>query len=201
MSIPIPASRLPSHCPSRPQSPPWPALVLGLAVALAVAPWVGVAAWGEETAVQYLSGTDKDHPVEWEFFCTAGRWSGFTTVIPVPSQWELLGFGRYDYGFQDAKQPEEGRYRHRFTVPPEWAAGTVELVFGGVMTDAEVRINGELAGPVHQGGFTEFRYAIGALLRYPGPNLLEVTVREASANASVNRAERDADYWLSLIHI
>jgi hypothetical protein len=146
--------------------------------------------------VQYLSGTDKDHPVEWEFFCTAGRWSGFTTVIPVPSQWELLGFGRYDYGFQDAKEPEEGRYRHRFTVPPEWAERQVDLVFGGVMTDTEVRINGQLAGAVHRGGFTEFRYDITTLLRYPGPNLLEVTVREASANGSVNRAERDADYWL-----
>jgi hypothetical protein len=31
------------------------------------------AALAQETAIKYLSGTDKDHTVQWDFFCTGGR--------------------------------------------------------------------------------------------------------------------------------
>ena len=34
------------------------------------------------------------------------------------------------------------------------------------------------------------------LLKFDGPNMLEVTVAKHSANESVNRAERTADYWV-----
>ncbi len=48
----------------------------------------------EGTEIQYLSGTDKDHTVPWDFYCTAGRNSGYWTRIPVPSNWELQGYRR-----------------------------------------------------------------------------------------------------------
>ena len=149
---------------------------------------------------QYLSGTDKDHTVDWEFFIDRGMNSGQWTTIPVPSNWELQGFGVYNYGRNwPIKQPpsdETGQYRHRFEVPRAWRGQVVQLVFEGVMTDTEVRVNGKPAGPVHQGSFYRFSYDISDLLRYGRPNLLEVTVRNWSANASVNTAEREADYWL-----
>ena len=70
------------------------------------------------------------------------------------------------------------------------------LVFEGVMTDAAVKINGQEAGPPHQGAFYRFKYDVTGRLQYGGENLLEVTVSDKSANASVNGAERSADYWV-----
>ena len=64
------------------------------------------------------------------------------------------------------------------------------------MTDAEVTINGRPAGPVHQGGFYQFKYDITSLLKYGKKNSLEVKVNKHSSNESVNRAERKADFWL-----
>ena len=64
------------------------------------------------------------------------------------------------------------------------------------MTDTEVKIDGQLAGPIHQGAFYQFRYDITQLLQSGTEHQLEVTVRKKSANNSVNRAERQADFWL-----
>ena len=69
-------------------------------------------------------------------------------------------------------------------------------MFEGSMTDTDVKINGTSAGPTHQGAFYRFQYDVSALLRYDSPNLLEVTVADESANASINGAERSADYWV-----
>ncbi|MDT8301559.1 MAG: glycoside hydrolase family 2 TIM barrel-domain containing protein [Sedimentisphaerales bacterium] len=150
----------------------------------------------EETKMMYLSGMDKDTPVQWEFYCTEGRNSGEWTTIQVPSNWELQGFGTYNYG-QDAKKGrEQGKYRYRFKVPNEWAGKVINIVFEGVMTDTDVWINGKSVGPKHQGGFYRFKYDITELVKFGGLNLLEVTVSKVSANASVEAAERYADYWI-----
>ncbi len=159
-----------------------------------------------ETEIRHLSGTGPENAVPWEFLCTGGRNSGTWTTIPVPSCWEQQGFGTYNYGVnhrpgRDKPNPppladEEGHYRHTFRVPAEWRDRAVRIVFDGVMTDAEVKINGQLAGPVHQGSFYRFHHDITALLDFEGDNRLEVVVRKKSANESVNRAERLGDYWL-----
>lgn len=155
----------------------------------------------QATQIVYLTGRDAATPVEWEFFCTDGRNSGRWTTIPVPSNWELQGFGTYNYGhdWRDKNKKlgqEEGLYRHRFDVSAAWKGKTVQIVFDGSMTDTEVKINGRVAGPIHQGGFYRFRYDITSLLRYNRSNLLEVRVAKHSANESVNRAERQADFWI-----
>ncbi|WP_165822042.1 glycoside hydrolase family 2 TIM barrel-domain containing protein [Hymenobacter edaphi] len=153
---------------------------------------------------QYLSGRDKDRTVAWDFYCTGGRQSGVWTTIQVPSCWEQQGFGSYNYG-RDYKTygknfrfaDEQGRYRHAFRTPPDWQQRRVFIVFEGSMTDTEVKVNGQLAGPTHRGAFYEFRYDITDKLRPAGqPNLLEVTVSKMSADKSVNNAERLADYWV-----
>lgn len=158
---------------------------------------------GQEKEIKYLSGTDKDHTVSWDFYCTAGRKSGSWTTIQVPSCWEQQGFGAYNYG-RDYKTygrnfrfaEEKGMYRHQFTVPAAWKNKEVFIVFEGAMTDAEVKINGQSAGAVHQGAFYRFRYNITNKLLAGKPNKLEVTVSKMSADESVNNAERLADYWI-----
>ncbi len=153
-----------------------------------------ITAFAQQTIIQYLSGTDKDHTVNWDFLCTQGRKSGIRTTIPVPSQWELQSFGNYTYGFDQENADEHGIYSRTFPTG-NWMGKKVLLVFEGVMTDAEVRINGQLAGDKHQGGFYRFSYDITPLLKKKGPNRLEVKVNKHSANESVNRAERKGDFW------
>ncbi len=150
------------------------------------------------TEVKYLSGTGVDKPIEWDFYCTEGRNSGEWRKIFVPSCWEQKGYGIYNYGHAKDKDrlDEKGRYRHAFTVPKKWAGKQVNIVFLGVMTDAEVRVNGRSAGGVHQGAYYRFQYDISPLLKYGRQNLLEVTVSKHSANESVRKAEGHGDYWI-----
>lgn len=159
-------------------------------------------AQGNVKKVQYLSGTDNENTVTWDFWCSSGRRSGEWSKIEVPSHWEQQGFGEYDYG-RDYRtygkkfefQEEYGIYKHRFDLPSNWEGNEIFIVFDGAMTDAEVKINGELAGDVHQGAFYSFRYNITDKIKV-GSNELEVKVSKMSANKSVNRAERYADFWV-----
>lgn len=161
--------------------------------------------FSQETSkqIQYLSGTDNEHTVTWDFWCSGGRKSGQWDQIEVPAHWEQQGYGNYNYGrdyvtygknfrFHD----EKGVYRHRFHVQPDWKDKRVFIVFEGVMTDAEVTINGKAAGPIHQGAFYRFRYDISDKIVYGKENQLEVIVSKLSADPSVNNAERLADYWV-----
>lgn len=152
----------------------------------------------QQTEKVYLSGTGNDHTVNWDFFCTGGRNSGKWTTIPVPSCWELQGFGKYDYGFakDSVRGKEKGLYKYSFAVPAAWRNKKVNIVFEGSMTDTEVKVNGKVAGDIHQGAFYAFRYDISKLLKFGASNLLEVTVAKHSANESVNAAERKADFWI-----
>ena len=153
--------------------------------------------------IQYLSGTDAASTAQWDFFCTAGRNSGEWKKIQVPGCWEQQGFGNYNYG-RDYKTngknarfyDEQGKYKYEFKVPSAWKGKVVNIVFDGSMTDTEVKINGKSAGAIHQGAFYRFKYDISSLLNYDKANLLEVTVSKMSADASVNNAERLADYWV-----
>jgi hypothetical protein len=155
-----------------------------------------------QTERQYLSGHGCDDTVEWDFFCTDGRNSGRWTKIGVPSCWELQGFGTYQYGisfygkaFPEGIAGEKGMYKYEFEVPEEFRGKQVSLVFEASMTDTEVKVNGRRAGSKHQGAFYRFSYNVTDLLKYGKKNLLEVTVSKESENASVNLAERRADYW------
>ena len=51
---------------------------------------------------------DKDHTVQWDFFCTNGMNSGKWSKIDVPSNWELQGFGSYLYGNVNRKLMKKG---------------------------------------------------------------------------------------------
>ena len=165
--------------------------------------FTGLLAIAQQKQIQYLSGTDAAHTVQWDFFCTAGRNSGVWKKIQVPSCWEQQGYGNYNYG-RDYKTngknarfyDEKGMYKYSFKVPAAWKGRQVNIVFDGSMTDTEVKINGKSAGAIHQGAFYRFKYDISKLLDYTKTNTLEVTVSKMSSDASVNNAERLADYWV-----
>ena len=101
---------------------------------------------------------------------SGGRQAGTWSTIPVPSNWEMQGFGTYKYSDDWSRTPAPdsiGEYRHAFRVPANWRGKRVSIVIGASMTDTDVRINGRSAGPTHRGGFYQF-----------------------------NRAERQSDFWL-----
>ena len=151
----------------------------------------------QKTEKLFLSGTDKDHTKTWDFFCTGGRNSNAWSTIAVPSCWEMQGYGTLSYGNKQEFLPnEKGLYRYPFSVPSDWKDKKIFIVFDGSMTDTEVKINGTLAGPIHQGAFYQFKYDISKLLKYGKENLLEVTVSKLSTNKSINGAEREVDFWV-----
>jgi autotransporter-associated beta strand protein len=155
------------------------------------------------TLVQYLSGTDKDHTVPWQFSVSSGRLAGIATNIPVPSCWPTMGFGTYSYTQNTgpgmtSSNAETGFYTNTFAVPSAWAGKKIFLVFEGVMTDTSASINGQPVGPVQQGGYYEFQYDVTPYVVVgASTNVLTVTVRKFSANASVEGAEEgNVDYWI-----
>ena len=65
---------------------------------IALVALLSIPLYSQNTQIAYLSGRDAAHTVDWDFFCTDGQNSGIWTKIPVPSVWELQGFGTYNYG-------------------------------------------------------------------------------------------------------
>jgi hypothetical protein len=173
----------------------------------ALACMLAFSVFSQETQIRFLSGTGKDDGVPWDFYCTAGMQSGKWEKIAVPSCWELQGFGVYNYGTsfrprngEDISQrpgyaSEQGKYKNEFTVPADWRGKVVRIVFEGVMVRTEVFVNGQSAGPAHEGSFYEFKYDITPLLKFGATNLLEVTVSKVADDPSVMRAERQGDFW------
>jgi len=151
----------------------------------------------QSTDRHYLSGRGKDDAVPWKFLCTTGALSGFWTNLPVPSNWELHGFGHLNYKKDSTNAlTERGLYERDFLAPANWQGQRVFLVFEGAMTDTSARLNDESVGPTHQGSFYRFKYEVTKLVKLGVTNRLEVEVSKHSANESVNKAERLADYWV-----
>ncbi len=156
-----------------------------------------MSASADSTETQFLSGHGKDDAVPWKFLCTSGAHSGVWTNLPVPSQWDVKGFGHLTY-HKDATNAydERGLYEHEFLVPKNWSSKRIFLVFDGVMTDTAAKLNDQSVGPVHQGSFYRFKYEVTSLVKFGATNKLEVNIAKHSANKSVNDAERLADYWV-----
>ena len=163
----------------------------------------------QETLVLPLSGMGAagEAPVYWDFKLDSGRGS-----LPTPGNgpgFACLRAGSRKDSARTTTAPRGATNpmtipsfpRSAATIAPssrfrrQWRGQQVRIVFEAAMTDTTVRINGQPAGPTHQGGFYRFHYDISSLVKFGARNLLEVSVSKESANVSVNRAERRGDYW------
>ncbi len=125
--------------------------------------------------------------------------------IPVPSDWQMYGFGIpiYDNSRYPFLPPSilpsppsiphnynpVGSYRRSFILPEEWRGRQVILHFGAVRSAFYVWINGEKVG-YSQGSKTPAEFNITRYLK-PGRNLLAVEVYRWSDGSYLE----DQDFW------
>lgn len=120
--------------------------------------------------------------------------------VPVPSNWEILGFGvpvytnsAYPFPANPPHIPHDynpvGSYRRTFTVPAEWSDHQVFLHFDGVKSAMYVWVNEQQVG-YSQGSKTPAEFNITRYLR-PGGNTLAVEVYRWSDGAYLE----GQDYW------
>lgn len=113
-----------------------------------------------------------------------GNWD----TIPVPSNWEVQGYGAPVYApFHMPKSlrkqnmpnidPENnpiGSYRRTFTVPENWAGREIFIQFGGVCSAFFLWVNGQQVG-YSQGSMLPAEFCLTPYLQ-PGENILAVEV-------------------------
>ncbi len=120
--------------------------------------------------------------------------------IPVPSNWQTLGYGtpiytniKYPFPvnppFVPTDQNETGLYRTNFTIPNTWDGRQVFLHFAGVQSACYVYLNGQEIG-YSQGSMTPAEFDITDYLQ-PGINLLAVKVIRWSDGSYLE----DQDFW------
>ncbi|WP_430813927.1 glycoside hydrolase family 2 TIM barrel-domain containing protein [Carboxylicivirga sp. RSCT41] len=125
--------------------------------------------------------------------------SGWST-IPVPSNWELHGFGipiytndTYPFDKEAVRAPKEwnpvGSYRHTFEVPESWNGREVYINFDGVQSAYYLWINGKKVGYC-QGSRTPGEFNITNYLQ-KGVNQLAVEVYRWSDASYLE----DQDFW------
>jgi beta-galactosidase len=122
-------------------------------------------------------------------------------TIPVPSNWQLLGYGlpRYlaaDYAFDKSNPPhvqentnETSSYRSTFTIPESWQDRQVFLVFDGVDSAFYLWVNGQQVG-YSQDSRLPAEFDITPYI-HTGENLLAVRVYRWSDGAWLE----DQDMW------
>jgi beta-galactosidase/beta-glucuronidase len=119
--------------------------------------------------------------------------------IPVPSNWQMLGYGRpnytnvaYPYPVDPPHVPQEnpvGLYRRTFQVPADWDDKQVFLTFEGVDSAFYVWVNGKMVG-YSQGAHLPSEFNITAYL-HDGQNSLAVQVYQWSDGSYME----DQDMW------
>ncbi len=122
-------------------------------------------------------------------------------TIPVPSNWELQGYGtaiytNVRYPFTPVNPPyvpnddnPTGSYRTTFEVPENWKDMQITLQFGGINSAFYVWINGEKIG-YGQDSMLPSEFDITSYLK-PGKNLLAVQVYRWSDGVYLE----DQDHW------
>jgi beta-galactosidase/beta-glucuronidase len=144
---------------------------------------------------QYLPSPANVPP---DFFAETFDASGWDS-LPVPSSWQMHGYGRpqytnvnYPFPVDPPHVPTEnpvGLYRRAFTVPPLWSAKQVFLEFGGVDSAFYVWLNGQQVG-YSQGSHMPSEFDITPFLQ-AGSNTLAVQVFQWSDGSYLE----DQDQW------
>lgn len=119
--------------------------------------------------------------------------------IPVPSNWELQGYGVPIYTnitYPFPKNPPfvgddnpVGTYRREFTIPASWKGKEIILHFGSITGCAFVYVNGQKVG-MSKVSKTAAEFNITSFLR-PGKNLLAVQVIRWHDGSYLE----DQDFW------
>jgi beta-galactosidase len=107
----------------------------------------------------------------------------FADAVPPTTGWEKVALP-HTWNATDVLDDEPGYYRgvgwykKTLHVPAEWQNRRLYLYFEGANQEAEVYVNGQLAGR-HAGGYTAFRLPISKLLTFSGdgPATAEVLVK------------------------
>jgi beta-galactosidase len=128
-----------------------------------------------------------------------GEWAD----LPVPSHWQLHGYGApaytntsYPFPLDPPRVPDEnptGDYRRTFRLPAGWPDGKAVLRFGGVDSAALVFLNGVRIGRT-TGSRLPTEFDVTAALRADADNVLAVRVVQWSAGSY---AEDQDMWWLS----
>ncbi|MEN6480391.1 MAG: glycoside hydrolase family 2 TIM barrel-domain containing protein [Anaerolineales bacterium] len=109
--------------------------------------------------------------------------------IQVPSNWEMVGYGRPVYAPQnlppslskhhrpriDRRNSPVGSYRREFTLPAAWRGRRTVLSFGGVSSAFYVWVNGTQVG-YSQDSMSPAEFDITPYATFDGPNTLAVEV-------------------------
>ena len=127
--------------------------------------------------------------------------------IPVPSNWEMLGYGYPVYAssvypfrpIDPPRVPREnnwtGSYQRSFSLPADWKDMNITLHFGAVSSSFHVWLNGAFVG-YGEDSFLPSEFNITPYLR-EGENLLSVRVHRWSDGSYLE----DQDHWrMSGIH-
>lgn len=181
-------------------------------------PSIEAARIGDPAATPWRIRLDGDWKFHWALrpeerpidFYREGFDDSTWATIPVPSQWELEGYGTPIYvsaGFpfkidppRVTSEPKEkytayternpvGSYRTRFTLPEEWDSRRTIVHFGGVMSAFYLWVNGEKVG-YSQGSMTPAEFDLTEFV-HPGENLLAVEVYRWSDGSYLE----DQDMW------
>jgi beta-galactosidase/beta-glucuronidase len=144
---------------------------------------------------QYL-GAPREAPAGFETHeFDASDWD----LMPVPSNWQMQGYGKpnytnvnYPYPVDPPYVPDDnptGLYRRSFYLPEAWSGRQVALVFEGVDSAYYVWVNGQMAG-YSQVPHLPGEFDITALL-HAGENLVAVEVFQWSDGSYLE----DQDMW------
>jgi beta-galactosidase len=122
------------------------------------------------------------------------------TDLPVPSLWQLHGFGRpiytnvrYPFPIDPPRVPRDnptGDYRTSFDIPASWQTDGVMLRFDGVDSCARIWLNGQELG-VTSGSRLAAEFDVTALVHRSEPNVLAVRVHQWSSGSYLE----DQDMW------
>ena len=96
--------------------------------------------------------------------------------IPVPSNWEMLGYSLPTYNSVDNTV---GQYRRYVTVPASWAGKRIVWRFDGALDGAEVFVNGRRAG-YHESGYTAWDIDLTGLVKPGQRNLFAVRISKTT---------------------
>ena len=120
-------------------------------------------------------------------------------ALPVPSNWQLHGYGtpnysnvRYPFPVDPPYVPDAnpvGCYRRRFRLPESWAGQQVFLHFDGVSSAFYVWLNGQRVG-YSQGAHVPSEFNVTPFVQ-PVDNLLAVQVFQWSDGSYLE----DQDFW------